>query len=345
MMDVLLTLLLASPLAYSHPLAGLLPLSREERAHILETKPFSFVNASSLLPASFDARERWPGCIGPVLDQGTCGSCWAISSISVMSDRLCIEKRARVEPNATRVALSALQLTSCDSGGGFFAPNWLKNKGCQGGQPWAAFEYAEKTRVGGMVSDKCFPYLQSNGGAIGTCKDEPCLTFQKTPTCPDKETGKAPPNSPACNGGSSTWAKNLAAPPMLSSYIVQLTTPMMHEIFTYGPIVATMGVYEDLLNFTGDGVYQQESDKAVGAHAVAIVGWGTWIDPKNTTKRLPYWSIRNSWTNSWGDEGYFKILRGDDSCECDICNMCSAGLFYGNHTNLTPPLREEGTHT
>jgi hypothetical protein len=37
----------------------------------------------------------------------------------------------------------------------------------------------------------------------------------------------------------------------------------------------------------------------------------------------------------WGDEGYFKILRGDDSCECNICNLCTAGIFYGNHSDLS----------
>lgn len=52
--------------------------------------------------------------------------------------------------------------------------------------------------------------------------------------------------------------------------MIQLTQPMMQEIYHYGPIVATMVVYADLLNFTGDGVYQQNSSDAIGAHAVSI---------------------------------------------------------------------------
>lgn len=28
------------------------------------------------IPSDFDSRTQWPNCIGPVLNQGDCGSCW-----------------------------------------------------------------------------------------------------------------------------------------------------------------------------------------------------------------------------------------------------------------------------
>ena len=318
---------------------GVTPLSETQRNRILTTHSHAWNNPTHLqlkLPTSFDSRIKWPGCISSVPDQGTCGSCWAVSSASIMSDRLCIERRDILhEDNATNVPLSALQITACDSTGGFFAPNWLKNKGCQGGAPWAAFEYGEKTKVGGMVTEKCFPYLKSDGGPIGTCKEEPCLQFQSTPLCPDKDKEL---ESTTCADGSGSWSSQ--AIPLQKgqgSYVIQLTQPMMQEIYHYGPIVATMIVYKDLLNFSGTGVYQPTSQSAVGAHAVSIVGWGEWNDPKNATHKIPYWSVRNSWTANWGDKGYFKIERGDDVCSCDICNMCTGGLFYGNHSDLSLP--------
>ncbi|PAV79919.1 hypothetical protein WR25_23894 [Diploscapter pachys] len=45
----------------------------------------------------------------------------------------------------------------------------------------------------------------------------------------------------------------------------------------------------------------------MGGHAVKLVGWGT----ENGT---PFWRIANSWNADWGENGYFRILRGVDEC-------------------------------
>jgi len=42
-------------------------------------------------------------------------------------------------------------------------------------------------------------------------------------------------------------------------------------------------------------------------HAILIVGYGT----QGTT---PYWIVRNSWGVSWGEKGYFRIIRGKGAC-------------------------------
>ncbi|CAJ0594796.1 unnamed protein product [Cylicocyclus nassatus] len=49
------------------------------------------------IPEKFDAREKWPNCksISLIRDQANCGSCWAVSAASVMSDRICTQTNGK----------------------------------------------------------------------------------------------------------------------------------------------------------------------------------------------------------------------------------------------------------
>jgi len=78
------------------------------------------------LPTSFDARQNWPGCIGPVLDQGHCGSCWAFGAVESLQDRACIQSKGTVN-----ISLSEQMVVSCDD----------TNDGCDGGDIMAAWQY------------------------------------------------------------------------------------------------------------------------------------------------------------------------------------------------------------
>lgn len=54
-------------------------------------------------------------------------------------------------------------------------------------------------------------------------------------------------------------------------------------------------------------------------HAIVIVGYGADENCK------PYWIVKNSWSEKWGENGYFRLERG--CCCLGICLMCGYPNF------------------
>lgn len=55
-------------------------------------------------------------------------------------------------------------------------------------------------------------------------------------------------------------------------------------------------------------------------HGVLITGYGE-------ENGLKYWLVKNSWSTSWGDEGYFKILRTESTNDPGICGVAMMPSF------------------
>lgn len=53
-------------------------------------------------------------------------------------------------------------------------------------------------------------------------------------------------------------------------------------------------------------------------HAVTIVGYGEEANIKGCKK---YWLIKNSWSEDWGEKGYFRLCREDDQMITGNCNV------------------------
>ncbi|CAI9099956.1 OLC1v1036859C1 [Oldenlandia corymbosa var. corymbosa] len=100
---------------------------------------FRYAEVDSV-PPKMDWRKQ--GVVTRVKDQGNCGSCWAFSAIGAIEG---IHKLKTGE----LVSLSEQELVDCDVKG--------ENKGCNGGEMQAAFDFIMKK--GGIASEENYPYV------------------------------------------------------------------------------------------------------------------------------------------------------------------------------------------
>lgn len=224
------------------------------------------------IPEEFDSRQAWPNCptIKEIRDQGNCGSCWAISAVEAMSDRICVATQAGQNRH-----LSTEDLLACCKTCGF---------GCNGGYPAAAWEYFKRTGIctGGNYksNEGCKPYSIEDCEHHGSGQRPPCQGESKTPKC-DKQCSNNDYNITYDNDKSRGQ----------SVYTVKTEEQIQLELMKNGPVQTAFTVYEDFLSYKS-GVYQHKTGNQLGGHAVKMIGWGV----ENGVK---YWLIANSWNYDW----------------------------------------------
>lgn len=244
---------------------------------------------------SFDARVEWPECadvIDKIQDQSYCGSCWAVSSASVMQDRICIRSDGE-----QKVDISAADVMSCV----------MKSYGCYGGWPEQAFQFWNEhgvcTGSNYTLWQGCKPY------PVPPDADSMFETPKCTRHCKNRKYGKK-------------YQKDQHYGHSVVNLQYAEEEEIMNAIKQGGPVEANMIVYDDF-RFYESGVYtHNQYSYAVGGHAVRIIGWGYCEESE-----LPYWLVANSWGAEWGLDGYFKIARGEDESYIE-----SWGINYAEPT-------------
>jgi len=148
--------------------------------------------------------------------------------------------------------------------------------GCAGGTVEVAT--ASIIKLGGLSSEWTYPYLSYNG--------------QNQPSCGFSNSSTPPAVSPA----------NYVSLPS-NQY-----EPLINAIATIGPIA--ISVDASSWSFYATGVYNgcNQTNPDLD-HAVQLVGYGT-------ENGADYWLVRNSWSPSWGENGYIKLYREGNNTTC-----------------------------
>jgi len=86
---------------------------------------------------------------------------------------------------------------------------------------------------------------------------------------------------------------------------------LLGALVAKGPISVNIMVPQEMRYYdTGVlNVSTCKADKHRISHAVILVGYGT-----DNESGLDYYTIRNSWSSYWGDQGYIKVARGEFDC-------------------------------
>lgn len=249
---------------------------------------------SKPLPHYFNAAENWPGKIHEPLDQGNCAASWAFSTAAVASDRIAIQSMGHMTPQ-----LSPQNLISCDT---------RNQGGCAGGRIDGAWWYLRRR---GVVTEDCYPYSppqQAQGGERAHCMMHSRSVGR----------GKRQATAPCPNSHSYNNDIYQSTPPYRLSTNEK---EIMKEIMDNGPVQAILEVHEDFFVYRS-GIYRHTDVnyhklphyRKHGTHSVRITGWGEEVSHDGTRK---YWLASNSWGKDWGEDGYFRIARGENECQIE----------------------------
>ena len=160
-----------------------------------------------------------------------------------------------------------------------------QDNGCHGGEAFNAFEFMNKNEV----SDETCSIYRARGRDNGA----QCSSMIKCMNC-DHTTHKCftPPSYKIYH--TDEYGK------------VSGEEKMMQEIYQRGPIACGVAVPDSLENYTG-GIYEDKTGDTELVHDISVTGFGT------TEDGTKYWTVRNSWGSHWGEQGFFRVVRGTNN--------------------------------
>lgn len=151
------------------------------------------------------------------------------------------------------------------------------DSGCNGGLMNSAFEYTLKT--GGLMKEEDYPYTGKDG--------------------------------PTCKLDKSKIVASVANFSVISIDEEQIAANLVKN----GPLaVAINAAY--MQTYIGGVSCPYICARRLN-HGVLLVGYGSAGYAPARFKEKPYWIIKNSWGETWGENGFYKICKGRNICGVD----------------------------
>jgi cathepsin X len=210
-----------------------------------------------------------------------CGSCWAHGSLSALADRVKIARGAK----GADVNLAVQYILNC---GAEVAGS------CHGGSHSGTYQFISDS--GYVPFDTCLQYEACSAeSSEGHCAggDYSCTMENTCRTC----------STFSSMGGFCSELDFFPNVTVADFGEVSGASDMQKEIFARGPIACVVNA-EPLHKYTG-GIYTEDTPGGSN-HIISVVGWG------DDAKAGPYWIVRNSWGEYWGEMGYFRIGMGSN---------------------------------
>jgi cathepsin L len=172
--------------------------------------------------------------------------------------------------------------------------------GCKGATVELAMDYIQRS---GLADEEQKPYQSRDGN----CKKPGTAAFL------DLSAGDVDKVHTDVGSGAALGLRSWRTLPQNKAL------PLMRAL-NEGPVAISVGA-DNWMMYSG-GIFDDCEKDVVINHAVTLFGYGESGDHK-------YWSVRNSWGDSWGDRGFIHLLRRtpeEDDEYCGIDHDPKAGI-------------------
>ena len=297
--------------------------------------PISTKIVTKILPEQFNPIDQWGNLLTSIQNQGECNCCWATSTVSALTDRLCILTLAQFFEG-----LSPYEMIMCQ---GAIIINDLNRESAEMIKKINEEAHSQGACNGNSLYN-AMDFLYTFGVTTNRCVNEGEFAKHGFKKLTEINPSEVPLCQVAVGPQYDTCLDETSAARfyrICTGYIVNPTVESIkQEIYKWGPVVGAFQIFDDFIhNYDGKSIYMGPSEGSISTstsigHSVKIMGWGK---EEVDGQMVDFWWIANSWGTNWGLSGYFKMKMNIPECQLeknvvafvpDIEGMDTSYLLY-----------------